>query len=403
MLPNHPLKPFWPTLIAIAMGLALVWLVPGAIAASVACVLVGCVCLINSTAVIRSRSHSGDTEHRGQYELLSREFGQLMRVTARNFQDQIKALQTQLNQVREIQNNATTSLVDSFQSLERQAHNQEQLVLQLAQKVTNLSADDDGKQGFAQEAAGLVQGFIDSIADANHSNTELVHKLNEMDRQFTNVYKLLNEIDGISQQTNLLALNAAIEAARAGEVGRGFAVVADEVRALSQRSTQFSDEIRDRFDEVKNTVSQAGHVVGKMASRDINLSLCSKDKLSQMIREIDDSNEFIAEQLQQASSISEHISQKVSLAVQSLQFEDMTSQLIGLMQKRLGLLGDSVATLAGTGTDGLTAEQLREYINDTKSRLQENHQHSLQSLREGTFKEKTVQQQNLNDGDIELF
>ena len=403
MLPYNPLKPFWPTLIAIASALALVWLVPGAIAASSACAVMGCVCLINGMAVLRNRSLSGDEEYRGQYELLRREFGQLMRVTARHFQDQIKALQIQLSQVRELQNNAIAGLVDSFQSLEHQSHNQEQLVLELAQNVTALSADSNGKQGFAQEAAGLVQGFIDSIAEANRSNTELVHKLNEMDRQFTNVYQLLNEIDGISQQTNLLALNAAIEAARAGEVGRGFAVVADEVRALSQRSTQFSDEIRDRFDEVKNTVSQAGHVVGKMASRDINLSLSSKDKLSHMIREIDDSNDFIAGQLQKASSISEHISQKVSLAVQSLQFEDMTSQLIGLMQKRLGLLDDSVATLARIGSDGLTAEQLRAHIQDAKSRLQENHQHSLQSLREGTFREKTVQQRNLSDGDIELF
>ena len=396
---------FWPTYTSLLAAIVLVWFLPGPVTASVVCVLLAGVCLANAAAALRSQQRITDALQTDKQQDLRDEFASLMEITSNHFQSQIHAVEAQLNQVRNIQSNAIAGLVDSFQGLEQQAHNQEQLTMNLVERISALAADSSGENGFATEAAGLVQGFIDSITVANESNTELVYKLNEMDRQFANVYKLLNEIDGISQQTNLLALNAAIEAARAGTVGRGFAVVADEVRALSQRSTQFSDEIRERFETVKNTVVEAGYVVGKLASRDINLSLSSKDKLSQMIKEVDNSNEFIAGQLQKASVISEHISQKVSLAVQSLQFEDMTNQLIGLMQKRLSILSNSVAFLTNCHPDKCrpALDDLQSLITDIKIQLKTNHDNSLHSLQSDKLTEKSVQQQDLSDGAIELF
>jgi methyl-accepting chemotaxis protein len=396
---------FWPTYTSLAAAIILVWSLPGPVTASAVCVLLAGVCLANAAAVIRSQQRITEALQTDKQQNLRDEFAGLMEITSNHFQSQIHAVEAQLGQVRNIQSNAIAGLVDSFQGLEQQAHNQEQLTMNLVEKISALAANSSGENGFATEAAGLVQGFINSITVANESNTELVYKLNEMDRQFASVYKLLNEIDGISQQTNLLALNAAIEAARAGTVGRGFAVVADEVRALSQRSTQFSDEIRERFETVKNTVVEAGYVVGKLASRDINLSLSSKDKLSQMIKEVDNSNEFIAGQLQKASVISEHISQKVSLAVQSLQFEDMTNQLIVLMQKRLSLLNNSVAHLTNSHPDKChpTLDDLHSLITDIKFQIKSNHDNSLHSLQSDKLTEKSVQQQDLSDGAIELF
>ena len=401
---NRLARLVWPSTLALLMGIALIWLLPGPLSAMVVSTLLVWVCVANTAAVLRSQQRLSEAQHAEKQRALQACLAELLQISANHFHGQIEALGAQLRQVRGIQNNAIAGLVDSFHGLERQAHNQEQLTMSLVEKISALAANDSGKPGFATESARLVQGFIDSITDANESNTELVYKLNEMDRQFSSVYKLLNEIDGISQQTNLLALNAAIEAARAGEVGRGFAVVADEVRTLSQRSTQFSDEIRDRFEQVKATVVEAGRVVGKLASRDINLSLTSKDRLSDMIREVDNSNEFIATQLQKASNISEQISQKVALAVQSLQFEDMTNQLIGLMQKRLSLLNGSVDALTANNPAQCppTLDELHTAITQIKDQLTTAHAESLQSLRSGAT-EKSIQQHDLNNGAIELF
>ena len=119
----------------------------------------------------------------------------------------------------------------------------------------------------------------------------------------------------------------------------------------------------------------------------------------------DESSEFIAAQLQRASVISEHINQNVSLAVQSLQFDDMTSQLIGLMQQRLALLNDSVACLiqCQPGNCQPTLHELQNLIATVKTQLKANHDDSLHSLQSDKLTEKSVPQHDLSHGAIELF
>src|SRR5262249_55598943 len=136
----------------------------------------------------------------------------------------------------------------------------------------------------------------------------LVERINDTSRQVQGVLQVLGEIESISRQTNLLALNAAIEAARAGEMGRGFAVVADEGRKASDRTSQFSQQIRDDIRGVQQSISATEQAINEAASKDMNEALRSKTRADDMLREMEKLNRAIsrgAEEMRRAAASAE--------------------------------------------------------------------------------------------------
>lgn len=322
----------------------------------------------------------------------------LMRRTSILFAKELNSIREDLKQIMQLQKHAISGLVDGFKGMENQSYEQEKLVYQMTERLTKHYEGESAANQYANEAMRLVQLFVENITEMNSGSMELVQALNEMRDTIQAVDKLLSEIDGISSQTNLLALNAAIEAARAGEVGRGFAVVADEVRKLSQRSNHFSGQIRGEFDNTKSSMAQAAKIVGKLASKDMQMTLDSKNQMNNLMREVSEINSEVAKQLCQVSSISEQLTESVNTAVRSLQFEDMTSQLAEHMEKRITELESFLHRI------NCLPDQLSEN-NSSKEKFQEK-VCELKDDMDTIFRQynhKSVKQQNLQQGDVELF
>ena len=109
----------------------------------------------------------------------------------------------------------------------------EQISQQLSESVAN-----------ANEAHQLSTSAAQSASDGGAVVQQMVHSMDNLRAQSTEIAAITGVIDGIAFQTNILALNAAVEAARAGDQGRGFAVVAAEVRALALRSAEAARQIK---------------------------------------------------------------------------------------------------------------------------------------------------------------
>jgi len=277
----------------------------------------------------------------------------LLAAEASEFKAQFDAARVELSRVQSLLSEAIEKLLASFRNMEQASRRQQELAL----SVVHASADDSGHRGgdrvsFEQFIDSTTETFgelVDKTIANSKSGMELVERMDEISGEVKSVQLILEEIEGIANQTNLLALNAAIEAARAGEVGRGFAVVADEVRNLSVRTSQFSQEIRQRIAKVRTSVAAAETASHGMASEDMTTALRAKVEVADAMRSVQRLNRAMSDALGELSKIAAQVERDVNAAVTSLQFRDMASQLVSHVTNRLAAMegfADKAAEIA---------------------------------------------------------
>lgn len=324
------------------------------------------------------------------------EVADLNRETLNSLQQQISQIAEENRQIAGLISNAISKLTDSFQGMNQQTENEDRMLHSL------IDEDEQGQNfgDFIRETESVLVYLADTVLKTSQESQLVMEKLEAMNGNVDGVISLLDDVKDIASQTNLLALNAAIEAARAGEAGRGFAVVADEVRKLSQKSDAFSDEISDITMSVKTTLQDALKKVSDVVTADTDMARDCKTKVGDISARMLQLNDKTQQVINGTGQVSQSIAGLVNQAVTSLQFEDMCTQLSQHINKRL----DTVSELAGiiealqqaqTQPDNL--EQCRQMLADVKQRAE-----GLQPKIAAT-EHKSVTQQSLDSGDVELF
>jgi methyl-accepting chemotaxis protein len=241
---------------------------------------------------------------------------------------ELGGVQREVSRVQTLIAEAVRELGASFSEMTRQSQMQQAAVSRILSQTSSNDGGVDVRR-FAETAAGLMNGLVESLAQVCRQSSATVGQIDEMVRQLDAIFDLLGDVKSIADQTNLLALNAAIEAARAGEAGRGFAVVAEEVRNLSERSTSFNEQIRKLVGNSKDAVAKVRDTVGAMASRDLSLSESARDEAGRLLGQVERINQGLASGISEVSAAREHITDAVARAVRSLQFEDISTQSLG--------------------------------------------------------------------------
>lgn len=306
---------------------------------------------------------------------------------------QLASAQTEMGNTQTILGDAINTLVATFTSIAEEVRAQQLLMLSITGSGEESTEHRFGH--FVQETEAALNKFVDITVQNSARAMELVEKIDVINEQVSRILAILNEVENIAKQTNLLALNAAIEAARAGEAGRGFAVVADEVRNLSEKTNKFSNQIRLLVSNVNDSLVSAEQSINTLAASDMTHVMDSKKQVNAMMQDLTLLNESIAKDAMELKHINGAVEKDVSLAISTLQFQDMSSQLIAHAQLRLGALQEVASQMSRA--EAASAPDYLGQLAACTALLQE-HVVTLDAK-----KSNPVAQDNLASGDIELF
>ena len=317
---------------------------------------------------------------------------------------QNEAVRGELDRVQTLLTDAIGKLTASFHGMQDHATRQQQIALGVTEEGGEHHSSAMRLGEFVEQISVMMQSIVDSVIGNSKQAMELVELTDGLAKRMTNVQNLLGEIGGIAKQTNLLALNAAIEAARAGEAGRGFAVVADEVRDLSGRTSQFSQQIGTLMAAMQGSVQETDRAISQMASQDMNFALSAKRQMDDMMKALSAMNESRTAAIHSLSQAARDVEVEVNTAVTALQFQDLVSQLMrhverrvdamAILSRNLSHLSHAVSEAARHGDVDAAVNALRGETTGVMSSLER-----LQAITAAN----PVRQDRLEQGDVELF
>ncbi len=338
-----------------------------------------------------------------RFQQVARESGAVVTGCSGEFEYQFTQSQDELTRLKGLLDDAIGRLIDSFTLLDTLSKRQRELGVRITRGQSDAGSEDVGIERFVRETTATLSSFVDATMQNSRNASLLAEKIERINGAVSAVVRVLEEIEGISRQTNLLALNAAIEAARAGETGRGFAVVADEVRALSERTSHFSQQIRSEIETVHELIRETEGAIHELATQDVDFAMKSKSSFDSAMGSIQKVNSSTARAVTDLTQIVDEIEQNVGVAVTSLQFQDISTQLIGHTRTRIEQGQRLLHGLAGVGltlseASVVPPEALPAAVPAETARFNV----LLGQVRAATHK-NPAQQSHMDQGEVELF
>jgi methyl-accepting chemotaxis protein len=302
----------------------------------------------------------------------------------------ITQLRGPLSSQHSVVDESAETLNGSFFELQKLAEEQNHITTELVDKLLGNRGTDTDMSHVLPKTEAIIRHFVDTLVVVSEKSISAVHSIHDMSDKLDAVFRLLEQVRGLSEQTNLLALNAAIEAARAGDAGRGFAVVAQEVRDLSVKARELNNKIEQEINVAQQTVVQANTTVGEMASIDMTEAIESKDKVDEMLRGVQKINESVECEVQKIRESGEVLQLQVANGIRALQFADIIVQQGEYAQLTVDHIQEFSALCQRWSAGDINNQDMSDNLMTLKRKV------------EGR-EEIAASQQSIEEGEVELF
>ena len=243
----------------------------------------------------------------------------------------LEALVAELDTASTDVEGSVSDLTGRFHSIASKTREQARSVQEIAELTNSVVVEGEviPLTDFAEGLGTTLADLIERIIHLSSRSVSMVYTLDDVMAELKDVDKSVQQIDKINYQTNLLALNAKIEAARAGEAGRGFAVVAQEVRDLAMRVGDMAGTLKKQLGAISDNLHKTYALVQDIASLDMaEQNVETNDRFTTIMDCLVSQNARLTQFLEDTASTSQEITNDISAAVVSMQFQDRTTQLL---------------------------------------------------------------------------
>lgn len=234
---------------------------------------------------------------------------------------------------------AVTGLAGEFREISGRLEN---AVAASRSTAGSLAGSETGMTGTIDAAQAELLALVSSLKSILEAKSAMLAEVRNLAAFTDELKRMAVDVASIAGQTNLLALNAAIEAARAGEQGRGFAVVADEVRKLSTQSGETGKQISQKVETVAAAIGGTLAAAAELSSRDDAVVAEAEAVIHGVVSRFNDSAGALVGTAGRLEEESDGVRAQVSQVLVDLQFQDRVSQILALIERDIGRLGERI-------------------------------------------------------------
>lgn len=236
-----------------------------------------------------------------------------------------------------------------------------------SENARKASDNSVSSQKQAERGRQVVSEMVQSMAQINESNNNIMTQINYSNEQMGEIVKVIQEIgtktkviNDIVFQTKLLSFNASVEAARAGEQGKGFAVVAEEVGNLAEMSGNAAKEISEML---ASSVHKVETIVNETKTKVDVLINDGKEKVRQGTKVAEECGDVLAEIVTNVAGVSTMASEISNASLEQ-------SKGIQEITKAMGQLDQVTQTNSATSEEAASAaEELSAQADSLKNQV----------------------------------
>jgi len=307
---------------------------------------------------------------------------------ANGVEEELTGIRSQISQIESLLKDAIASLYEGFEGISDESKVQMRVMSNLMIQV--VSSHDDTPNIFqrTESASNLLKRLVDISIDGSRGSLKLLKSMEGLNQRMRKTVKSEQGMRCLVQEMQDLV----------GEEVPNLTAI----KALSQKMGQHQNLSLQEVQRVKQSILDSYVLVKELASRDMDDVYQAKQEVEDLLAHFFAITDYLSGCRNDISECNGRMRHHLGVAIRALQFEDITTQSLGHTRLHLDRMEGFVLRMAQALSNISPVEA--DGVDGYARKIKAIHLDMLQYREELALDKKNpVSQQNLDEGDVDLF